>query len=454
MTYEGVDPGRSAAGKLPVVLIHGSPGDADVFNALAKLIPDRRIISVDLPGFGYSEKDIPDYSVKSHADYVVQLLDKLGIAKAHIVGFSLGGGVITDLAAERPDLAGSLSYVSAIGVQDYEMFGNYYVNHAIHGAQLGLIWLLREFTPNFGLFDGMAMPYARNFYDTDQRPLRGILKNIRQPVLIIHGTRDPLVPIAAAREHARIIPQSEFHELDDNHFMVFMRPKKIAGTLRNFWNQVEEGKAATRDTALPERIAASNLPFELKMVPATGATIFVLFLVLFALTFIDEDLAFLLAAVFTAQGRIGIVFALVTLALGVMASSVVFHLLGRRRRTGLLARLLGSPETPPRTLGASVRNFIDVSSFGSYAASYFRAGSARVRFFRSVTASAIAAAARLMVIFGVCLALSRVILWEGMLERTDTFQFVFISASLYLFAVVALLLLGRRQNEVTSGLTH
>ena len=53
-------------GALPVILVHGSPGDADTFNALAKIFPARRLISVDLPGFGESERDIPDYSIYAH----------------------------------------------------------------------------------------------------------------------------------------------------------------------------------------------------------------------------------------------------------------------------------------------------------------------------------------------------------------------------------------------------
>ena len=56
---------------------------------------DRRLISVDLPGFGDSEGSIPDYSIRAHSKYLIELLEKLQIEKAHFVGFSLGGGVIS-----------------------------------------------------------------------------------------------------------------------------------------------------------------------------------------------------------------------------------------------------------------------------------------------------------------------------------------------------------------------
>ena len=53
-------------------------------------------------------------------------------------------------------------------------------------------------------------------------------------MLIIHGTRDPLVAEAAAVEHHRLVPQSELKILDDNHFMVFQRPEVVLKPLQEF----------------------------------------------------------------------------------------------------------------------------------------------------------------------------------------------------------------------------
>src|SRR5205085_1302510 len=52
----------------PVALIHGSPGSSAVFEKLTALLgPEFRIIAPDLPGFGYSTHNIPDYSFRAHA---------------------------------------------------------------------------------------------------------------------------------------------------------------------------------------------------------------------------------------------------------------------------------------------------------------------------------------------------------------------------------------------------
>ena len=151
----------------------------------------------------------------------------------------MGGGVVLNLSDLAPEKVRSVSMVSAIGVQEYELLGQYHLNHALHGIQLGFFWFLKELTPNFGIFDRMVIPYSRNFYDSDQRPLRVDLQKIEAPFLIIHGTQDPLVPVEAAREHARLVPQSEYHELtEENHFMIFMHPEKVFPLVENFLSEV------------------------------------------------------------------------------------------------------------------------------------------------------------------------------------------------------------------------
>lgn len=85
------------------------------------------------------------------------------------------------------------------------------------------------------------MEFARNFYDSDQRPLRGILKSYRGPMLIIHGRRDPHVPLSAAIEHHRLVPQSELVVLNGNHYIVFQRPEHVAAPLIRFLDREYNG---------------------------------------------------------------------------------------------------------------------------------------------------------------------------------------------------------------------
>src|SRR6266705_3140645 len=123
--------------------------------------------------------------------------------------------------------------LSAIGVQEMELLGDYHLNHAVHGVQLAGLWLMKAALPRFGALNrsDLGLPYARNFYDSDQRPLRTILQSYNGPMLILHGSHDPLVPVEAAIETRRLVPQSELRILPSNHFMVFEDPRSsLCGT--------------------------------------------------------------------------------------------------------------------------------------------------------------------------------------------------------------------------------
>ena len=325
-----------------IVLLHGSPGHSEDFRQLAPALADKyQVIAPDLPGFGASSHHIPDYSIRAHARYVLQLLDALQVRRAHFVAFSMGGGValnITDIAPER---VASLTLLSAIGVQEMELLGDYHLNHAIHGAQLAGLWLLFEATPHFGWFDGamLDLSYARNFYDSDQRPLRGLLQRYEGPMQIIHGRRDPLVPVEAAIEHHRLVPQSELHLIESDHFMVFRKDSGVAALISDFTERVEQGKAVTRDRVDAARIAQSMQPFDPAKLPQmVGVAALVLLLLIVTATLVSEDLTTISVGVMVAQGRIGFLFGTLACFAGIFAGDVLLYLAGRWLGRPALAR--------------------------------------------------------------------------------------------------------------------
>lgn len=239
------DSAPGAAGPV-LVLIHGSPGTSHVMRPLAERLGNgMRILAPDLPGFGASTHALPDYSFRAHARYLRQLLDRLGLERVHLAGFSMGGGVALSLAAIDPARVCSVTMISAIGVQEQELTGSYRMNHGLHGLQLAVLLGLRYGVPHFGMLDGegLNVEYARNFFDSDQRPLRHVLEGYRGPMLIIHGTNDRNVPFAAAEEHHRLVPQSRLVTLPANHFAAFRQPERIAPPLREFL----ASEAACRD---------------------------------------------------------------------------------------------------------------------------------------------------------------------------------------------------------------
>ena len=329
-----LDAGPSpAADALPVLLLHGSPGSkADFAGVLPRLAEDRRAVAPDLPGFGASARDVEDYSIRAHAGYALHLLDVLGIERAHVVGFSMGGGVGLEMSARAPERVASLTLLSAIGVQELELLGDHHLNRAIHGLQLAALWTLLEAVPHFGLLDhGMlSVPYARNFYDSDQRGLREVLERFEPPMLILHGRDDVLVPFAAAREHERIVPQSELVELDGNHFIVFRRGAELAEHIAPFLDEVDAGRAPTRGDATLARIERASRPFDPgSLEPLTGFSL-VVFLVLAALaTLVSEDLTCIGVGAFIGQGRVGLAAGVLACFVGIYVGDILLFLAGR-----------------------------------------------------------------------------------------------------------------------------
>jgi triacylglycerol lipase len=321
--------------------IHGSPGHKQDFDRLGPLLAIHgRVIAPDLPGFGASTHDIPDYSFRAHARYLLALMDRLAIRRAHVVGYSMGGGVALNMIDIEQGRVASLTMLSAIGVQEMELTGSYYLNHLVHGVQLGGLLALREATPHMGALDGamLDVPYARNFYDSDQRPLREVLQRVDVPTLVLHGDRDPLVPVEAAREHHRLIPQSELVVLPSNHFMPFAQPELLAAPLVDFLSRVDSGRGVTRADASAVAVQDAARPFTASLLPRLrGIAAFVTTAVVAGLLLVWPDFGAVAIGVLLGEGRFSVLAAMVAMLLGLLLRQAV---------TGgfaALRRLLSSP---------------------------------------------------------------------------------------------------------------
>src|SRR5207248_6435452 len=89
----------------PVVAIHGLGATKGSFlPTVAALAPRFRVIALDLPGFGDSDKPVgARYDARYFATAVVQLLDGLDLDRAQVIGNSLGGRVALELGLRAPD---------------------------------------------------------------------------------------------------------------------------------------------------------------------------------------------------------------------------------------------------------------------------------------------------------------------------------------------------------------
>lgn len=102
---------------VPMLFVHGFGGDLNswMFNQ-PNIAEDRVTYALDLPGHGASSKALRDGSVSGLAAVVAGFMDALDIEKAHLVGHSLGGAIIIQLALDAPAKAASLSLIASAGL--------------------------------------------------------------------------------------------------------------------------------------------------------------------------------------------------------------------------------------------------------------------------------------------------------------------------------------------------
>lgn len=96
-----------------LLLVHGTASSARSWDLLAPLLTGaHRVVRVDLLGHGRSAKpDDADYEVPAHARRVGEVMDRLGVGEAVVVGHSTGGMVATSLAEQRPGLVTALALI-------------------------------------------------------------------------------------------------------------------------------------------------------------------------------------------------------------------------------------------------------------------------------------------------------------------------------------------------------
>jgi membrane protein DedA with SNARE-associated domain/pimeloyl-ACP methyl ester carboxylesterase len=300
---------------------------------LSKLRGRYRLILPDLPGFGASTTRVSGYSIEAQASNVLRLLDHLEIRAAHILGDGLGGGVALNLYAIAPERVDSLTLISTHGIQELELLGDYTLNHAVHGAQLFYAWLFYEGTPNFGVLDraGYNLSYARSYYETDQRPLRNILLTVDVPTLIIHGEKNLLVPIATAKEHARLIPHSRTEFLPSaGRRLLANHAAEIAPPLIGFIGGVSRGEGLARKDSTKARAEASTAPFDYHSYEGDlrRRVLFIVILLAIA-TLVSEDITCITAGLLVSQGAIGFVPATLGCLIGIFIGDTGLYLIGR-----------------------------------------------------------------------------------------------------------------------------
>ena len=171
-----------ARGGASVVLVHGTPGSANVWEAMLDAPRDGfHLTAIDRPGFGETSPQGVEVRLTRQAEAIEPLLES---APAILVGHSLGGSVVLEAAARFGDRVRGV--VVAAGALDPDLEDVWAVQY--WGQSPLLRWLLPR-----TLYNSNEELIA---YEAELRQLAPRLAQVSCPVVIVHGTEDRQVPYA------------------------------------------------------------------------------------------------------------------------------------------------------------------------------------------------------------------------------------------------------------------
>jgi pimeloyl-ACP methyl ester carboxylesterase len=245
----------------PCMYFHFTPGSrldpAAVFHGKAQLLDGVRLVAIDRPGFGRSDRQ-PGRSFVDWPNDVTAVADRLDIDKLAVLGVSGGGGYALACAARIPERLDCVAIVSGLGpvYRTEARQGMAAANRILYGLSLRAPFLARGLasiifrvvartlarpprTPAKGaaatgiwndptarpallatLREAVIRPGTRGLVDElalYARPWGFALEDITIDVHLWHGTRDTNVPLALAQHVADAIPRSTLTLIDGDH---------------------------------------------------------------------------------------------------------------------------------------------------------------------------------------------------------------------------------------------
>ncbi len=271
----------------PVLALHGLGATKGSFlPTIAALSGRFRVIALDLPGFGDSDKPIgAAYDPPFFARACIDLLDALELDRVHLVGNSLGGRIALEIVLRHPDrvervalLAPSLAWrrarhlVPLVRLTRPELglvqlaprpMVEGIVRRLIPDAEQGWVAAgVDEFLRAYLTPAGRAAFYAaaRHIYLDEPHGQDGFwprLATLQRDALFVWGRRDRLVPLAFARHVATALPHAAQLELDCGHVPQIERPEQTHTALNAF---LSNGRPTGPDAATTQAEQIGRLP--------------------------------------------------------------------------------------------------------------------------------------------------------------------------------------------------
>jgi len=242
-----------------VVLVHGAPMiPMYAWDEVAPILTAAgfRVLRYDMYGRGYSDRPRVTYNRALYHDQLLELLDVLNLHEPlDLVGYSFGGAIVTDFAAQHPERVRRLALISPI-VYNYhtplafrlpvigEFLGRVIgirtvtkrANSMVEGTSFGQhhSTLFAEQTTYKG-FQASLLSMIRSDAIGDHRDSYKAVGKQKCRVLLVWGSRDTEISEEVINSAQKLMPQVEFHAVRDaGHGILFQKPQQVSTILINF----------------------------------------------------------------------------------------------------------------------------------------------------------------------------------------------------------------------------
>lgn len=213
-----VDKGRGKA----VLLIHGLGGSIESWtNNIDEISRRMRVLALDLPGFGWSDKPKMSYTIKFYTRFIAEFVRLLGITRLSLVGSSLGGQIAAQVALSHPRLVRRLVLISPVGALPTSFKGTpalkgyvgvtkarsvLQVKQALHAVDS------KPVDARYArlVYERLMMPGAKEAFlsalsgSANAPRLTSRLQRIRAPTLVVWGKQDIMIPVKFVEPFVRM----------------------------------------------------------------------------------------------------------------------------------------------------------------------------------------------------------------------------------------------------------
>ncbi len=243
-----LDPAKPA-----VIFIHGAEMDHSCWTLQSRWFAHHGfcMLAVDLPGHGRSA-GAPLASIAAMAAWIVALLDAAGIARAALVGHSMGSLAALETAAAYPERVGRLALLGNAtpmpvsqtllnAARDEPGRAEAMINawsHSPHGHIGGNsapgMWMVGASRRLMARADRGVLLNDLSACNNYTQGLESAAK-VRCPALLLCGSRDQMTAPKAAQNLAKLLPDARLQVLDGaGHAMMAEQPDAVLDALRDF----------------------------------------------------------------------------------------------------------------------------------------------------------------------------------------------------------------------------